>query len=79
MTDGENEIYVENGFHYRCLKIPVRRYSNNFEFFQALKELFTSEIKLGIHIHFMERTGHIVFDTTKGSVFKWKTCPTNWL
>ena len=68
VTDGENEIYVENKFHIRCLKIPAKRYSNNFEFFHALKECFISEIELGIHVCFIERTRHIIFETTKGSV-----------
>ena len=31
-------------------------------------EYFTSEIELGIHVHFIERTGHIIFEPTKGSV-----------
>ena len=25
VSDGENEIYVENNFHMRCLTIPVKR------------------------------------------------------
>ena len=37
-------------------------------FFQAVKECFTSEIELGIHVLFIERTGHIIFEPTKGSV-----------
>ena len=64
----ENEIYVENNFHFRCLTIPEKRYANNFEFFHALKECFTLESQLGIVVKFNEKTGHMVFESPKNSV-----------
>lgn len=68
VTEGENEIYVENNNQIRCLNIPLKRYSNNFEFYQALKECFTKNIPLGIHVRYTERTGHIVFEINKDSL-----------
>ena len=69
IVDGENEIYSENTRlnQNRCLTIPVKRYSNNFGFFHALKECFTLENNLGISVNFNENTGHIIFYSPKGS------------
>ena len=65
---GENEIYIEYNQHIRSLTIPVKWYANNFEFFHALKELFTLEKQLGISVHFNEKTGHMIFESPKQCV-----------
>ena len=68
VIDGENEIYVEDNHLIRCLTTPVKRYSNNFEFYHAIQELFTLEKQLGISVHFNERTGHMIFESLKQTV-----------
>ena len=68
VIEGENKIYVEDNQCIRCLTIPVKRYSNNFEFYHALKEMFTLEKQLGISVHFNERTGHMIFESPKQTV-----------
>ena len=68
VIDGENEIYVEQNSQLKSLTIPVKRYSNNYEFYHAISECLAADYKLGIVVYFIEKTGHMVFESSKGSV-----------
>ena len=68
VLEGENEIYIEQNLKVKYLTIPVKQYSNNYEFYHAIDECFASNHELGIAVYFIEKTGHIVFESSKGGV-----------
>ena len=46
----------------------MKQYSNNYKFYHAINECFASNYELGIAVYFIEKTGHIVFESSKGGV-----------